>query len=1004
MRSFKRKTARASMIVAACAGAAISGTAAAQTVFYSENFDSAVLDQLSGDPRVTSVCASNEPSFTHVPPAGWTWGGCGVPTYACRVGGCPPRSCSTCNNNEGIFEWEGWSFARKDFWVRVAEDQNRSQFTLGTGIVAVADPDEWDDRGNPDINCGQYNAWMSTPTIAIADVTPGSLSFQFASSWRPEGFDDLPDNNQTAIIRAYYTVGGVEQDAVEVLRWDSDDQNIEPGDYFKPDATNELVVLDPSGLMVPEGATSVRFEFGLIRAANDWWWAIDNLVMSGEVGGTPTTIFSEDFEGVTLQNPVHEIPTGCGTAYCGQFTHTHTGPNGVTVTVDSPATGGVPDWRGWSFVRRPFWVCAAGSPNGQGFTNSSGIVAVADGDEFDDIAHSPGPLDTTLSTPAIDISSRAGSVFVVSFDSSWRFESGQTVWLEARFNDAAGTVVEALRWESDTSSPFFKGDAVNERVAIALVAPTDATTVSLHFRYQAGNNWWWAIDNLSVFEGIADVTVAANTPNSGPMSVAPSVDYAPCFTPWSPAAPSGWSQSFEPIGSCPVECGRPEWRGWAFAFKDWWWQQVDNQLRSEFTRGSGYIAIADPDEWDDYPNGRSNFNAFMSTPSIPLPGMISSASVTFDSSWRYEGFDDSCSCDPVNPPFTNNQTAKITAYYTVAGTEQPGIDVLHWDSDDGVNSGTGTPSPYFKPDNTNEAVVIGLSDLSVPAGAESVRFEFSLTNARNDWWWAIDNVIVNVNDAPVFSEGFEVLPGLAAPPSENPPVDQCRYFSTVATQGGNFSVDNGGLTSCQPGDDFYGFNAWLVDAWARHLGGLRDEHGAEHAYISDLSARGCNGVARLLTPTYTIGTINPGTLTLTFRSGWFSEPGHASSIEVSFDGGSFVPVLAWSPSNKATTTDEVVSVPLDNPAGARTVRIRFSDAESGWWAISGILLTGQVGTEVCPACAADFNRDGGVDGSDVEAFFLTWELGEACGDTNLDGGVDGGDVEAFFLVWEQGGC
>ncbi|MBL8999641.1 MAG: hypothetical protein JNK25_00730 [Phycisphaerae bacterium] len=55
-------------------------------------------------------------------------------------------------------------------------------------------------------------------------------------------------------------------------------------------------------------------------------------------------------------------------------------------------------------------------------------------------------------------------------------------------------------------------------------------------------------------------------------------------------------------------------------------------------------------------------------------------------------------------------------------------------------------------------------------------------------------------------------------------------------------------------------------------------------------------------------------------------------------------------------------------------------------------------------CPADFNGDGGVDGSDVEAFFLAWENGDPTADVNLDGGIDGSDVEAFFLAWEAGGC
>jgi len=58
----------------------------------------------------------------------------------------------------------------------------------------------------------------------------------------------------------------------------------------------------------------------------------------------------------------------------------------------------------------------------------------------------------------------------------------------------------------------------------------------------------------------------------------------------------------------------------------------------------------------------------------------------------------------------------------------------------------------------------------------------------------------------------------------------------------------------------------------------------------------------------------------------------------------------------------------------------------------------------CPACPADYNQDGGIDGTDVEAFFIDWQASEGCSDTNQDGGVDGADVETFFTAWEGGGC
>jgi uncharacterized membrane protein len=58
----------------------------------------------------------------------------------------------------------------------------------------------------------------------------------------------------------------------------------------------------------------------------------------------------------------------------------------------------------------------------------------------------------------------------------------------------------------------------------------------------------------------------------------------------------------------------------------------------------------------------------------------------------------------------------------------------------------------------------------------------------------------------------------------------------------------------------------------------------------------------------------------------------------------------------------------------------------------------------CPVCAADFDQDGGVTGADIEAFFVAFESGGACGDTDQDGGITGADIEAFFTAFEAGGC
>lgn len=226
--------------------------AEARVPLYFQNFDALTLG-----PNVDEVDDPFATAWTQTPPAGWTVDDTGVP-YAND----PAR---------GVTEWEGWSFANKNWWATAADDQQRSQFTLGQGNVAVADPDEWDDKGAPIATtpfAGYYNARMSTGVIPLVGVSPGGAKLAFSSSWRAECCDEGPEsaNDQTAIIQASYDGGAF----VEVMRWQSDDNST----FYKPDATNETVVID---LENPVGASNVKLRFGLLNAANDWWWAIDNL-------------------------------------------------------------------------------------------------------------------------------------------------------------------------------------------------------------------------------------------------------------------------------------------------------------------------------------------------------------------------------------------------------------------------------------------------------------------------------------------------------------------------------------------------------------------------------------------------------------------------------------------------------------------------------------------------------------------------------------------------------
>lgn len=96
---------------------------------------------------------------------------------------------------------------------------------------------------------------------------------------------------------------------------------------------------------------------------------------------------------------------------------------------------------------------------------------------------------------------------------------------------------------------------------------------------------------------------------------------------------------------------------------------------------------------------------------------------------------------------------------------------------------------------------------------------------------------------------------------------------------------------------------------------------------------------------------------------------------------------------------------LAAPAPGWTLETAAAINGAGWIVGNGTLLGFPRAFALVPFhCYADFNGDGGVDGADVEAFFVAWEAGLPTADVNEDGGVDGGDVEAFFVVWEAGGC
>ncbi len=241
----------------------------------------------------------------------------------------------------------------------------------------------------------------------------------------------------------------------------------------------------------------------------------DEGVDTGQIGCQELAFIGDGVfcEKTNVENP------GCGPDFidCATFGYANTefdgawNYNGWTGTFSLPGIGTL-EWQGWSVTDYQWWQATAGDQNRSFFTKASGKVLVADPDEWDDYdpfiddPESVGPYDTEIVSPAIDISSASGDDLVVRFDSSWRPEKdsrNQQARLSVRFD--GGAWEEYLYWSSDVNDPNFHPDAENETVDLAIANPSGASTMEMMYElFDAGNDWWWAIDDIKVFIDTGD--------------------------------------------------------------------------------------------------------------------------------------------------------------------------------------------------------------------------------------------------------------------------------------------------------------------------------------------------------------------------------------------------------------------------------------------------------------------------------------------------------------------
>ena len=181
---------------------------------------------------------------------------------------------------------------------------------------------------------------------------------------------------------------------------------------------------------------------------------------------------------------------------------------------------------------------------------------------------------------------------------------------------------------------------------------------------------------------------------------------------WTHVPPGNWTIDNTNM----PEVGTIEWRGWSFASMDFW-VDAEDQLRSQFTRADGTVAVVDPDEWDDCGNAASfgSYNSILTSPLIPLTG--NPIHISFDSHYRQE--------------------APQQVYLTVTNVSGEIIEtLLHYSSNAGSDNASG--------DVLNQRL-----SFSVESDEDEIYFNWEMADAGNNWYWAIDNVMIQSHTPPI---------------------------------------------------------------------------------------------------------------------------------------------------------------------------------------------------------------------------------------------------------------
>ncbi len=390
----------------------------------------------------------------------------------------------------GVTEWRGWTFADPAFWSAVG-GQSRDAFTLATGAVAIADTDEWDDAAH---DPGDFNSSLLSPSIDLSRAAPGTVELRFDSSFRP--YDQM-----TGIVAVSFDDGATWDNLLTL------NTAAVPGGASSLTRADERIVLPIDN---PDTG-AMRLRFSLLDGSNDWWWAIDDITVTAQPKAQPHTLLIETFDALPLGPFVS--PTeggGDGTDWTSQLPAGWTRDNGAT------PTAGPIEFFGFNAFDKGAWIATAGNQARDTFALGTGAVMVADPDEYDDAGDiDPDRFNVLIQTPALPLVGTRANTVSVDFDSSFRPYDDMTGRVEVSFDDG-GTWSTLLTLDTPSIPGGTSSLArANERVSLPVANPASGSMIVRFAMTDAGNDWWWAFDNLAIIgECLADLAAPFGSINT----------------------------------------------------------------------------------------------------------------------------------------------------------------------------------------------------------------------------------------------------------------------------------------------------------------------------------------------------------------------------------------------------------------------------------------------------------------------------------------------------------